>query len=93
MNLYELCKAVRDESSLLKFVKALKDERLEEENTGKIDKFGRGKFGWENHEISSFLEAALAWAQDTNFGANQIQTDNNPWRKFAEFLLSGKTHE
>jgi hypothetical protein len=49
--------------------------------------------GWENVTIESFLEAACAWAEDTNFGAAQALSDASPWKKFAVFLYCGKIYE
>lgn len=55
--------------------------------------YGPDAGGWENISIESFLEAALAWAESTNFGASQGLSDSNLWQKFAVFLYVGKIYE
>lgn len=92
----ELLEAVVDEASFLIFVTALRENR-ESEAAGQkitgIDPFGRGPNGWENHTIESFLNAAAAWAEDSEFGKRQGLGYANPWRKFAQFLYCGKIYE
>jgi hypothetical protein len=49
---------------------------------------------WQNDTIEHFLESALAWAQDSNFGRSQgLSEDVNAWRRFAVFLFCGKIYE
>lgn len=55
--------------------------------------FGPTKHGWENVTIESFLEAACAWAEDTQFGDSQNLRGASPWKKFATFLYLGKIYE
>ncbi len=96
MELDELLKSVTDEASLLRFISALREDRLAEDaaqQTSGIDACGRGPQGWENHTIEGFLEAALAWAESTNFGKTQGMSEANPWRRFAGFLYCGKIYE
>lgn len=47
----------------------------------------------ENVAIEHFLEAAVAWAEDSNFGLNQGLAASNPWHRFAAFLYAGKIYE
>ena len=50
--------------------------------------------GWQNLTIEDFLEAALAWAEASNFGRSQGVDDSaNPWRRLAIFLYCGKIYE
>jgi len=54
---------------------------------------GDGSAAWENTTIESFLEAAAAWARDSQFGQTQGLKTANPWRVFATFLYCGKIYE
>ena len=47
----------------------------------------------QNITIEPFLEAACAWAEDTDFGARQDLSGASPWKKFAVFLYCGKIYE
>ena len=90
--LHELADAVIDESSFLRFVAALRADR--EAAAGEhVDPSGSGALGWQNHTIEAFLEAAMAWAEDSNFGRRVGLTDVSPWKRFASFLYCGKTYE
>ena len=55
--------------------------------------WGRAAGGWENTSIESFLEAATAWATDSDFGLKQGLAENNTWKRFAVFLNAGKIYE
>lgn len=48
---------------------------------------------WENQTIEDFLEAAIAWAEDSKFGAKQGLDGATPWRKVIAFLEAGKIYE
>ena len=87
--------AVTDEASFLAFVRALAaDQRLavkleEQEPSG----YGAPR-GWQNATIEQFLEAAVAWAEDSDFGRRQnLSADASPWRRLAVFLYAGKIYE
>jgi hypothetical protein len=88
---------VSDERSLLKFVKALIDDRvqsLKQEKETPSSPCGPDAGGWENITIEGFLEAAATWAEETNFGITQESSlVFNPWRRFAVFLYCGKIFE
>ena len=74
------------------------DDRVQTSSKQKVDPappYGPDAGGWENTTIESFLEAAIAWSEDSHFG-EQIQglsIENNSWRKFAFFLLAGSRYE
>ena len=99
--LTELLEQVEDEESFLLFVKELMRDRVESANTermnpsqGYIPEAG----GWENTSIEHFLEGALNWAEDTNFGRRmavpEFELKNVPeWRRIAAFLMAGKLYE
>jgi hypothetical protein len=92
MQLHDRLELVTDESTFLAFVEALADDRRSGRD-GTVDKFGRNENGWENHSIEDFLEAGLAWAQSSDFGATQDLASASPWKKFAAFLYCGKIYE
>ena len=58
-----------------------------------VDRYGPEPGGWENVTVETFLEAAHAWAEATNFGARQGLGEASPWKKFAVFLYCGKIYE
>jgi hypothetical protein len=96
MELHQLLESVSDEKSFLTFVEALrKDRELDaaaeiNEPSNPYDSTSRG---WENTTIASFLEAAQAWAEDTDFGASLKPPPKNSWQRFALFLYCGKIYE
>jgi hypothetical protein len=88
--------AVIDQQTFLFFVQKLIGDREDEvrnEKTQPSSPYGPGANGWENYTIEQFLEAAVAWAEDSDFGLSQGRPVDNLWRKFAEFLYSGKVYE
>jgi hypothetical protein len=96
MELYELVEAVSDEKSFLAFVHALREDRelaAEAEKASPSGVYGPAQRGWENTTIESFLEAAHAWAEASEFGARQDLSKASPWKKFAVFLYCGKIYE
>ena len=95
MELNDLLEKVEDEKSFLIFVKALLNERLEDielERKNLSNPFNSSHKGWENLSIENFLEASIAWADDSNFGKSKNITENL-WYKFAVFLYCGKIYE
>ena len=90
--LYQALETVKDEGSFLAFVKALITDR--EQHEGKaIEELGFVA-DWANNNISGFLEAAVSWAEDLNFGVNQEPgLSANRWKQFAVFLYCGKIYE
>ncbi|MEX2474256.1 hypothetical protein [Marinobacter sp.] len=90
--LHEIIDEVKDEQSFLVFAKALMKDR--EAHEGKpVD--GVGFAGdWANNDISGFLESAIAWAEDSEFGVRQdTELQSNKWKQFAVFLYCGKVYE
>jgi hypothetical protein len=87
---------VSDEKSLLKFIEALISDRArvaEAQKEKPSSPRGPDAGGWETTSIEHFLESAVAWAADTNFGLDQGLSSSNPWKRFAVFLLAGKIYE
>lgn len=96
MNPEDLIELVKDEKSFLEFAEALrKDRELSdaEEAKNPSNQYGPTSQGWENGSIHQFLEAAIAWAEDSGFGRRVGIENVSPWRLFAQFLLAGKTYE
>jgi len=90
--LHEILDEVKDEKSFLDFAKALMKDR--EVHEGKpIDEVGFAG-DWANNDIAGFLESAIAWAEDSNFGITQdSDLKSNKWKQFAVFLCCGKIYE
>jgi hypothetical protein len=89
-------KHVVDESSFLAFAKSLLQDRtraeaMEAKHPSAF--YGQSHLGWENTTISGFLEGAVGWAEDSDFGATQGIDSSDPWKKFAVFLYCGKIYE
>ncbi|WP_257169097.1 hypothetical protein [Bradyrhizobium sp. SRS-191] len=88
--------AVTDASSFLAFVSALVADReaaVQREKAEPSSTWEPDAGGWENIRIETYLEAAAAWAESTDFGVDQGLAANNLWRRFAEFLSAGKSYE
>ena len=96
MDVHELLEHVIDAQSFLKFAKALTLDRVESkkiELLANINVNTNEESKWEKNTIESFLDAAIAWAEDSDFGVSQGLLPSNPWRQFAVFLYSGKIYE
>ena len=96
MDVTALLERVSDQESFLAFARQLHADRArsaELELSNPSTAFGRDAGGWENTTIEAFLEAAISWAEDSNFGASQGLLTANPWRRFATFLYCGKICE
>ena len=100
-NLPKIASKVIDQESFLTFVRALLQERLDAvdaERKHPSEPYGPDAGGWENTDIETFLEAAIAWAEGSDFGAtlhfhDELSIAANPWRQFAYFLLAGSRYE
>lgn len=74
------------------FAKALMEDRVPHEGKP-TDEVGFTA-DWANNSISEFLESAVAWAEDSDFGTSQDpDLGKNHWKQFAVFLYCGKTYE
>jgi hypothetical protein len=90
-SLLQLLQAVQDEKTLLLFVTALAADRASVEHLPQTPDGFQG--GWANCSISMFLDAAVSWAEDSNFGARPGPKPQNPWSTFAMFLYAGRGYE
>lgn len=96
MELEHLLDKVYDEKSFLVFAKALRADREDEVAKEKLNPsspYSSGANGWENGTIESYLGAAIAWAEDSEFGNTQDLADASVWKKVASFLYCGKIYE
>ncbi len=94
--LVDLCDNVQDQHTFMVFAKALLSDRyeaMEKEALGSDSPDGDDESDWENRSIDRFLEAALAWAEDSDMGLSQGASPANPWGRFASFLYCGKIYE
>lgn len=89
--LFERLKNVVDETTFLEFVRALGRDRVEAEQSALTPDGCRG--AWANQSIADFLEAGVAWAEDSDFGNRPGPKPSNPWRLFAQFLWAGRGYE
>ena len=81
MELHDQLEGVRDQATFLAFVGALAEDRRKRPES------------WENGSVETFLEAAVAWAEDTEMGATQGLAEASPWKRAAVFLYCGKIYE
>ena len=89
-----LLEAVCDEQSFLQFLRALMNDKIQEEQKEKTrpsSPYGPGANGWENNTIEGFLESAIAWAEDSQKCLNKVEA--NPWKRCAQILYMGKLYE
>jgi len=88
-------KTVTDEASFLAFVRELAADQRLAVNVEEQDSQRHGApRGWQNATIEQFLEAAVAWAEDSDFGRRQeLGPEASPWRSLAVFLYAGKIYE
>ena len=99
--LAELAEKVEDEESFLAFVRELVKDRetaAKKEKESPSSSYGPDAGGWENTSIENFLESAVAWAEDSQFGRKMAfpeyeLSEVSEWRRFAAFLLAGRVYE
>ena len=87
--------AVVDRDSFLAFVKALAADREAEvakEKDSPSPPRGAGVNGWEHGTIEGYLEAAVAYAEDSRGTPLEMPAEPS-WRAFATFLYRGKSYE
>lgn len=83
--------AVHDEASFLAFAHALLADRQAADGVAMTRDGVQG--AWVNGSIASFMEGAIAWAEDSDFGARPGPKSSNPWALFAMFLWAGRGYE
>lgn len=91
MDLDELLGQVNSKQTFFKFLKALMNDKISEDQKEEINPsspYDFGANGWENDTISSYLESIVAFGEDSN----SISEEAN-WKNFALLLYSGKFYE
>ena len=94
-DLDELLEAVVDRDSFLIFVKALIADRQAEvakEKEHPSSPWCAGANGWEHGTIEGYLDAAVAWMEDSQGTAWELPAEPS-WKSFATFLYRGKSYE
>ena len=86
---------VIDEQTFLKFLQLLasdwnREQALETQNPS--TPYSSGTLGWENGTIGQFLESAAACGID-HLSNDSGAFGDNPWKKAACIIYSGKTYE
>lgn len=89
--LFDLLDAVKDKATFLVFAKALAMERSQAEGLALSADGFQGE--WANNNIQHFLEAAVSWAEDSEFGLRPGPKLDNEWHLFAQFLWAGRGYE
>jgi hypothetical protein len=93
--LYKKLDAVVDKKSFLTFVKILVADRRNEvakEKENLCTHWEVDANGWEHGTIEGYLEAAVAWAEDSQGHSFELPEEAS-WRAFAQFLYCGKIYE
>ena len=86
---------VVDRNSFLAFVKALVADRLDvvaKEKENPSSPWGAGANSWEHGTIEGYLDAAVAWMEDSQGTAWELPAEPS-WKSFATFLYRGKSYE
>ena len=99
MNDQEILKAVekvKDAASFIAFLEVLRvswEEAVHAEKENPSNSYF-SMHGWENTNIGSFLESALAGGTDNKIGSEQ-KTENGTaaWRQAAQIIMMGKYYE
>lgn len=84
MDLQPLLHQVHDPQTFLRFARALMADKTA---------CSSDDTDWQNVTVEGFLESAIAWAEDSDFGISQGLPPSNPWQQFAVFLYCGKIYE
>ncbi len=85
-DLYQLANSVETEQDFLDFVYELMQDRNDDENVNQSSPNDSEINGWENGNIVSFLDAALAWGQASINGLELHEKPTNPWKKNSSYL-------
>jgi hypothetical protein len=91
MDLNDWLEKVNSKETFLQFVKALKEDKIDEDEKEKVtppSPYGPGANGWENGSIATFLDAVEAFGQDSHLISNEPN-----WKNFALLLYAGKFYE
>ena len=95
MDLFEMADVVCDRQSFFGFVRALAEDKEDEEEKERLNPsspYVPGAIGWENGLIWTYLERSIAWAED-NIQDPAIQSEERSWNLFTRILHVGKYYE
>ncbi len=89
MNPFELLEKVNSKETFLDFIKALENDKIDEDDKEKLEPsepYSNGKNGWVNGSISEFLESIHAYGSDND----DLKLE---WKSIAELFYAGKMYE
>lgn len=92
MELHEMIERVDSKESFLEFVAALRSDleaSCAEEQISPSSPYSPNARGWENPDLSRFLEAMHAWTEDMG----ERVPASPSWRIFADMLMAAKIYE
>jgi len=88
--------SVRDAASFIAFLEVLRvswEDAVLAEKGASSNPYA-SMYGWENTNIGSFLDAAIAGGTDNRVGLESAEKGEAiAWRQAAEIILLGKTYE
>ncbi len=91
MSLDDLLDKVVSKETFIEFVKALKADKIDEEEKHKKNPpslYSSGANGWENNTIPHFLDSIVAFGEDSHH-----ITKKPSWKNFALLVYAGKFYE
>ena len=91
IDLNKLLEEVNSKESFIRFVNALKKDKIDEQEKEKINPsspYDPGVNGWENTTIDLFLDTMESYAEDS-----PLIEENPSWKNFALLLYAGKFYE
>lgn len=95
-DVFDALEKVTDATSFIEFLERLRADwqnAVLAENGNPSSPFG-SMHGWENTNIGSFLEAAIAGGTDNKTGLEDgFKNAETAWRRAAEIILLGKIYE
>ena len=81
--LSEALDAVQDERSFCAFLLALSEDRKNLKTAS----------SWQWDKIEDFLESAAVWGETSQQGLPLYKPPENPWKRCAHIIFSGKIYE
>lgn len=88
--------AVIDERSFVRLLQLMALDRQHEEQkelAAPGPPYAAGARGWENGDVAAFLNAAAAWAEDTQHTSNLDAGPSDIWRRAAKIIVAGAFYE
>ncbi|MEM9480022.1 MAG: hypothetical protein AAGA58_10255 [Verrucomicrobiota bacterium] len=92
----EYLNSVVDEPTLIEFLNALAKDKADEtrkEKANPSSPYGPGANGWDSQTIEDYLFSAAAWAEASKGDLPAYKRPENPWKRFADILYTGKIYE